>query len=193
MRHAGTLIEVNDGGLGVGAELALGGARGVGSLQRMSAAQMLAAFLAMAAVNFEFADDGLTGDLGLKLLIEMILDDIAATVGTLLGQRSVEGFIDAFRWWRFAMSVLAMLIAFLTARFFGILLGLALGERRGLAFGGTFEFLDSLLKLRNEFAKLLIFEEQLLIGRSVHAGLASDHRVSCTKLSRFPRWMARHR
>ena len=41
--HAGTLVEVDDGGLGVGAELALGGTGGVGGLQRMSAAQMLAA------------------------------------------------------------------------------------------------------------------------------------------------------
>ena len=72
---------------------------------------MLAAFLAMATVDFEFADDGLAGNLGLELLIEMILDDGATAMGTLLGQGSVEDFIDTFRRRRFAMSVLAVLIA----------------------------------------------------------------------------------
>ena len=44
-----------------------------------------------------FADDRLTRNLGLELLVEMVLDDLAAAVGTLLGQRRVEGFIDLFR------------------------------------------------------------------------------------------------
>src|SRR5580658_1983084 len=70
--HAGTLVEVNDGGLGVGAELALGGAGRVGGLQRMSATQMLAALLAMAAMDLEFADDRLAWDLGLELLVERV-------------------------------------------------------------------------------------------------------------------------
>src|SRR5580658_5081774 len=49
--HAGTLVEVDDGGLRVGAELALGGAGGGAGLQRMSAAHALAAPLAVAAVD----------------------------------------------------------------------------------------------------------------------------------------------
>ena len=95
------------------------------------------------------------------------------------------------RW--LAMGVIAMLLALLAAWLFRLLLGFALGERRGLTFGGTFEFFDAFLQLRNEFAKLLIFAEQLFVGRSVHADLASDHRVSCTKLSRFSRLPARRR
>lgn len=111
VRHAGTLVEVNDGCLGVGAELALGGASGFTGLQRMSAAQMLAAVLAMAAVDFEFTDDGLTANFGLKLLIEMVLDDGTTAVRALLRQRRFESFIDTFGRRRFAMSVLAVLIA----------------------------------------------------------------------------------
>jgi len=54
--------------------------------------------LAVAAMNGELADDGLAGNLGLKLLIEMIFDDIAPAMGTVIGQRSVERFIDLSGW-----------------------------------------------------------------------------------------------
>jgi hypothetical protein len=47
---------------------------------------------------------------------------------------------------------------------------------------GAFEFFDAFLKPCNEFAKLLIFAEQLFVGRSVHADLASDHHVNCVEL-----------
>jgi hypothetical protein len=51
----------------------------------MPARQMLAALFAVDAVDGELADDGPAWDLGLKLPVETVLDDIAATVGTLLG------------------------------------------------------------------------------------------------------------
>ena len=172
--HAGTFIEIDDGGLGIGAELALSGTGGVGRLQLMPATQMLAAFAAMAAVDVEFADDGLPRNVGLKLLVEMIFDNGTAAFGTLIGQGRIEGFIDSFGRRRLAMSVIAVQIALLATRFFGPFLGFALGERRGLSFGGSFEFFDAFLELRNEVAKLLIFREQLLVRRSVHASLGSD-------------------
>lgn len=135
----------------------------------MPATQALAAFLAMAAVDFEFAHDGPAGNLGLELLIETILDHIAVAIGTPLGQRSVQRFIDAFRRRRFAMRVVAVLRALLAARLFGFSLRFALGERRGLALGGAFEFIDPLLLFANNllqarilFAELLDFEKQLL-------------------------------
>jgi len=83
--HAGTLVEVNDSRLSVATELASSGTGGIAGLQRMSAAQVLAAFFAMAAMDCEFTNDRLTRNLSLKLLIETILDDIAAAIGTLLG------------------------------------------------------------------------------------------------------------
>ena len=186
--HAGTLVEIDDGGLGVGAELALGGAGSVGRLQLMSATQMLAALAAMAAVDVKFADDGLARNVGLELLVEMILDDRTAASGTLIGQGRLEVFIDAFGRRRLAMSVFAVLIAFLAARLLGPLLGLALGERRGLSFGGAFgcvkTFLQSaigLLKLFDSpiaqgelFAKAMQLKKNLLVGKCVHAALASD-------------------
>src|ERR1041385_5716261 len=159
----------------------------------MLATQMLATFLAMAAVNFEFAHDGLTRNLGLKLLIETVFDDLAATIGALLGQRRFEFFIDAFWWRHFAMGVLAMLIARFASRLFRLLLGLALGERSGLSFCGTFEFFDALFELRIFVAEMLILAEQLFVGRSIHADLVSDGLVSCTRLSRFVRPRASRR
>jgi hypothetical protein len=83
--HAGTLVEVNDGRLSVAAELASSGSGGIAGLQRMPAAQVLAAFFAMAAVDCKFTNDRLARNLSLKLLIETILDDTAAAIGTLLG------------------------------------------------------------------------------------------------------------
>src|ERR1700749_4340597 len=95
----------------------------------------------------ELADDGLAGDLGLKLLIEMILDDIAAASGTVIGQRSVERFIDLRGGRRLAVGMSAMLLARLAARLFGVRFGLALGERSRLSLGRAFEFVDALKEL----------------------------------------------
>jgi hypothetical protein len=186
--HAGTLVEINDRCLSIAAELASSGSGGIAGLQRMSATQMLAAFFAVAAVDCEFTNDGLTRNLGLKLLIEAILDDIAAAIRTLLGQRCVERFINLGRRRRFAMTVLAMLFALLAAWLFGIPFRFVFGKRRRLSLGGAFEFFDSFLEftngllqlfydaisLRELFAKLLIFVEQILIRRRVHADLDSD-------------------
>src|ERR1700678_51068 len=111
MRHAGTLVEINDGGLSVGAKLALGGAGGIAGLQRMSATMMLAALFAVTAVDVELSDDRPTGDFGLELLVEVVLDDLAAAIGALFGQRCVMGFINAFGRRRLTMGVLPVLVA----------------------------------------------------------------------------------
>lgn len=171
MGHAGTLVEVNDRGLSVGSELALGGAGGGAGLQWMAATQLLAALGTVAAVDVELADDGLAWNLGLELLIELagILDDVAAALGTFVGQRGVEGFVDFGGRRRQAMAVLAMLDAFLATGLLGRGFGWALGERGGLPFGGTFgffeafeevadgllELVDESIALRELFAELL--------------------------------------
>ena len=188
VRHAGTLVEIDNGGLGVGAELALGGAGRITGLQLMSATQMLAALAAMAAVDVEFADDGLARDVGLELRVEMILDDRSAALGTLIGQGRLKGFIDAFGRRRFAMSVVAVLLTLFAARLLGPFLGFAFGEGGSLSFGGAFGFVKTLLQsaigllklfdgpiAQGElFAKALQLKENLLVGRCVHADLASD-------------------
>src|SRR6266436_9668571 len=99
----------------------------------MSAAQLLAAVSAVAAMDVELAYDGLARNLGLELLVEMVLDDSATAIGTALGQGSFVGFIDlAGRRWR-PMAMLAVLIALLSPWFFGFLFGFAFGERRRLS------------------------------------------------------------
>ena len=89
------------------------------------------------------------------------------------------------------MGVGAMLVAGFAAWFLGTLLRLAFGEGRrlplGRAFGllqameeianGLFQLVDALIASGKQFAKLLIFQEQLLVRRPVHANLDND--TSC--------------
>jgi hypothetical protein len=105
----------------------------------------------MSAVDVELTHDGLARNLGLKLLVEAfgILDDLAAAIGALFGQRRLKAFIDALGQRRFAMSVLAVLLSLFAARLLGPFLGFALGKRRGLAFGDAFEFLNAFLLVAN--------------------------------------------
>src|SRR5947209_7172896 len=138
--HPGTLVEVDDGGLGIGSQLALGGPGGVTGLQRMPTADALAASLAVAAVDVELADDGPARDVGLELLVEMVLDDLTAAIGTLRGQRRLMGFIDLGGRRRLAVGVQAVLAALFAARLFGAFLGFPLGERSRLTLGGAFGF-----------------------------------------------------
>ena len=56
--HAGALVEIDDAGLGVGSDLALGGADRVGGLQRMTAAHASPAILAAALVDAELSAPG---------------------------------------------------------------------------------------------------------------------------------------
>jgi hypothetical protein len=174
--------------LRVAAELASSGARGIAGLQRMTAAQMLAAFVAVTTVDFELTHDGLAWNFGLKLLVEMIFDDVAAAIGALFGQWGVVCLIDLSRGRRLAMGVLAVLIALLATGLFGPLLRFAFGERGGLPLRGAFAFFQLLLQipnglpklfnetilLREPLTQLLILKEQSLKRRRVHTDLDSD-------------------
>ncbi len=79
------------------------------------------------------------------------------------------------------MAMPSVLLARLAARLLGVLFRLALGERSGWSFGGAFRFVepllqraDGLLEHRDVLTQLLIFQNQLLIRRRVHANLDSD-------------------
>jgi hypothetical protein len=71
--------------------LALGSTGRIGSLQGMPATPVPTALLAVAAADVELPYDGLAWDFGLELLIEFVEGNIAAAIGTLLGQGSFEG------------------------------------------------------------------------------------------------------
>jgi hypothetical protein len=162
----------------------------------MPAAHVLAAPLTMPAVNVELADDRPARNLGLELLIEMVLADRAAARGTLLGQGGVQRFLDLLGRRRRAMGVSAVLVALLAAGLFGVLLGRPLGERGRLPLGGAFRFVEALLEFAHRrfeavdalgqllilLAELLIFAEQLVVRRRVHAGLG---RNQASQLSRI--------
>jgi hypothetical protein len=142
----------------------------------------------MPAVDVEAADGGLTRDLGLELLIEMIFDDRPTAIGALRRRRRVVCFVDLVGRRRQAMGVPAMLVTWFASGLFGLLLGRAWGERRrlplGLAFGffqafleiaqGLFQPVDAPIALGELLAQLLIFETQLRVRRRVHADLDSD-------------------
>jgi hypothetical protein len=89
-------------------------------------------------VNAEFSANGLNGNLFLKLAIDLvILRDVAAAMGTAVGQRRFEDFVDLIFGWNGSMSTLAVSGTFGPSGGLGILLGLALGEWRRLPLVGT--------------------------------------------------------
>src|SRR3954453_6002129 len=84
--HAGAFVEIDDGSLGVGPDLALGGAGGVGGLQGMAAAHPSATAFAATLVDAELAPHRLRGQVRLELLVDaVILLEVAAAVGTGIG------------------------------------------------------------------------------------------------------------
>jgi len=180
--QASMLVEVDHGRLGVAAELALGSADGVGSLQPMPATKGLAALFAVAAVDVELPRNGLARNLGLVLLIAVIRNDLTIAIRAAIGQGRFEDFVDRRGRWRRAVAMFAVLGAFFAAGLFGILFGLAFGEGSGLAFGGAFELFDALLEFVDGFlelgdelialgklrAEVLVFKLHLLQGEPIH-------------------------
>src|SRR3954451_16063693 len=81
MRHAGLLVEINDGRLRIGSELDGSGAQCSGSLQGMPALHAALALSAAADVNVELALNGPTGNLDLILVVEVRFIDRAAAIG----------------------------------------------------------------------------------------------------------------
>ena|SRR5882672_11638524 len=82
VRHAGLLVEINDGGLRIRSELGGGGAQCIGSLPGMPALHAALTLSAAADVNVELAVNGPTGNLDLILVVDVRFVDRAAAVGT---------------------------------------------------------------------------------------------------------------
>ena len=183
VRQTGVLVQIDDRGLGIRAELTLRGAGGIADLQLVMAPQMLAAPTAMTAMNVKLANDRLAWNLGLILLVETVLNNVAATAGTLVRQRRFVGLVNLIGRRRRPMAVSAMRFARLAARFLGIGFGFALGKRSGLTLRGllgggetSLQVRDGLLEACNRsitlgemLAKLLQFDKQLFVGLAAHA------------------------
>lgn len=152
------LIEIDDGRLRVGTELAGSGAEGIGSLQRMPALHRFAATRTGAAVDVELPHDGLARNLGLVLLINVGFVDFATAFGTGIRQRRFMDFVDLLRWRYLAMAMPAVTPTAFAARSLGMFLGRILGERRRLALGSALVLVEQSRKLLDpglEFGDLL--------------------------------------
>ena len=93
VRQAGVLVQVGDGRVGVGSELAGGGPQGVGGLKRVSGLNAFAAAMAVADVQVEATDDRPAGNLGLVLSGGEVLGGRTAAVRAGVGQRHVDDLI----------------------------------------------------------------------------------------------------
>src|SRR5438270_510437 len=185
--QARPLVQIDDGRLRIGAQLALRGAGGITGLVGMPAAIGLAAAATVAAVDRELADDRPARDFRLVLHIDVRWDNVVATVATAWRQRGIVGLIDLRRWRRWPMRVLAVLRAGFAAGLLGMRLGGAACERSRLTFGGAFggfetllQVADGLLQLRDEavalgqlLAEALVFGLQFTQDGCVHADLGS--------------------
>ena len=110
----------------------------------MAATHASPALFTAALVDTKSSADGLGGDVGLELFVDIvILGDFAAAIGTGFGQRRFEGFGDRFGRRRRPMGVLAVPRAGLATGLFRPRLGLALGERSGLPLAGAFLLVES--------------------------------------------------
>ena len=115
----------------------------IGSLLGMTATNTSAAMLALAFVNAKFSTNGLDGNFFLKLLIDLVVrGDVAATMGTAIGQRRFEDFVDLVVGEPGAMAMLAVVGAAGPGCGFGIRVRLALGEGCRLPLAGTLGFFE---------------------------------------------------
>jgi hypothetical protein len=109
----------------------------------MSATHTPVAMAASSLVDAEFSANGLDGDLFLELLIDfVILRDAAAAMGTTVGQRRFEDFVDLIVGRTGAMAMLAVSGAPGPGGGMGIRIGLALGERRRLPLANTLSLFE---------------------------------------------------
>lgn len=97
MGPARLLVERGDGGLGVGAGLAGGGPQGVGGLQGVAALGPPAAALAVSDGDVELPAEGLTRDLGLKLLRDRGFDQLPLAMRTGFGEPDLMDRVDLLR------------------------------------------------------------------------------------------------
>jgi hypothetical protein len=149
-------VEINKGGLGVGSDLALDGAGGIGGLQRVAAAEASAALGATALVDAEFPPDGLCRQVGLELLVNVcILGEDATAMGTSLRQRCFERLGDGLGGWRRPMTMWTVVGASFASRFLRRWCRLSLGEGSGLAFAGAFLVLEMLFEIGDAFLRFV--------------------------------------
>src|SRR5262249_21222152 len=140
---AAVLVEIGDRGLGIGADLAGGGTDGIGSLQAMTAAHTTTATAASSLVNADFSANGLDGNLFLKLEIDLvILRDVAAAMGTAVGQERFEGFVDVLVGRRGAMAMLAIVGTAGPGSGPRLFLGLAPRKRCGLSLASALRLFE---------------------------------------------------
>jgi hypothetical protein len=137
VRQAGLLVEFNNGGLGVRAQLGRGGAEGIGRLQRMAPLNPTVAPAALADVDVELPVNGLARDLDLVLLGDVCLVQGAAAIGAGSGQRRVVDLVDLFGAGRLAMCLGAVIFPGLAAGLLGLVIRRAFGEGGGLAHAGA--------------------------------------------------------
>jgi hypothetical protein len=134
----------------------------------MAALYPASALLALANVDVELSANRLTGNLGLKLLGEIGLDQTARAVGTNVREIRFVDLVDLLG--RGTMAVFAVLIAGFASGAFGVGLGRSLAEGSGLSLSGASglvefaakacdlcgERLDQALLLLNKFQQFLI-------------------------------------
>jgi hypothetical protein len=138
----------------------------------MVALQAAMAIPAPADMHLELAIQWPAGNLGLKLLGDALVFDGAAAMRANVGQRGVEGFVEALRSGRQAMGFEAVLVAALAARALGILDWRALGEGCGLALTGAdglFELLGEPFELGLEFRDAALQRLATRTGWRFHA------------------------
>jgi hypothetical protein len=99
-------------------------------------------------MDIESTYQGLTRDLDLELLIDMVFVGGSTTLGTLFRQRHIDDLVG-LPFGKWAMGLGAIVVARLAARCLGVLLGRSLGERSGLSFLGPCGLLQELLQLRH--------------------------------------------
>lgn len=165
VRESTVFIEIGDGGLGVGSDLAGGGARGITGLQAMPATHRFAAIFAAALVNDDFAANGLDGDFGLELFRDvLVFGDVAATIGTAIGQRGVEDLVDLCRLGWEPMPMFTMAGAGFSAIGFRIFLGCSFGKGGGLSLAGLRRLLGlSLELLVRRLQTIILFVEMFVL------------------------------
>jgi hypothetical protein len=137
VRQPALLVEFDDGGLGVRAQLGGGGPEGVGRLQGMTPLNPAAALTALPDVDVELAVDGLARDLDLELLGHARFVERAAAVGAAVGQGRLVDLIDLVGGGRLAVGLAAVVLARLATGLLGLARGLTFGEGSGLALAGA--------------------------------------------------------
>jgi len=147
VRQASVLVEDDDGGLGVGAQLAGSGTDGIARLQRVPTLAALAAATALTAMNIELADDRPPWDFRLVLGNDVRFVQHAATAGAGVGQGSFQNLVNLVGSRRQAMSVSSVLCARLAARSAWLTCRRSFGERSGLTFASS----EGRLQLAAEF------------------------------------------